>query len=128
MGLGRFFQALQQVQAIAQIRKARRSHPSLQKLEQDPMALRAVSLLSDDVSMLPSVFEALLVALTQRACEFEKRVDASRVNAMEDVGSCFYGRWGPCGSSMDEGRPGPALHRKHGSTGRDFFRPHTHRR
>ena len=74
MGPGRFFQALQQVQAVAQIRQARRSHPSLQNLGQDPLALRVVSLLRDDVSVLPSPsdFETLLVALTQRAGEFEK--------------------------------------------------------
>ena len=35
---------------------------------------------------------------------------------------------GPCDSSMDEGGPDPALHRKHGSTRRGLFRSHTHHR
>ena len=42
LGLGGFFQAHQQVQAVAQTRKARRSHPSLLNLGQDPLALRVV--------------------------------------------------------------------------------------
>ena len=74
-GLGRFSQSVvQQVQAVAQVRKARLSHP-LQNLGQDPLARRVASLLSVDVTMLPSPsdFESFLVSVTQRADELEKK-------------------------------------------------------
>ena len=128
MGLGRFFEALQQVQAVAQIRKARRSDPSLQNLGQDPLALRVISLLSDDVSMLPSPsdFETLLVSVTQRADELEKDSMLRGLTLWKTWAHASMEGGGF--AAMDEGGPGPALHRKHGSTRSDNFRPHTHHR
>ena len=74
MGLGQILSGTPTSSGYRPDPKGRRSHPSLQNLGQDPLALRVVSLLSDDVSMLPSPsdFETLLAALTQRPCEFEK--------------------------------------------------------